>query len=91
MIEVSNKDALDVTMEEGLFTPASERTEDIEADAVASGLVTFDNVTIGEGVTVACGLAETSGVRRIAATAKAPTICRMESMVIVCGGKCYGK
>jgi len=53
MIEVSKSDALDVTIEEGLFTPASERTEEIEADAVASGLVTFDNVTIREGVTVA--------------------------------------
>lgn len=87
ILEVCSRVALLVTVEEGLFTPASESADDTEEEAAASvGLVEFEKDMIAEGVTVSCGIAETFADRRIVATAKAPTIClRRASMVTVWG------
>jgi len=88
MTEESTRDALLVTVEEALLTPASARADDIEDEAAAPavGLVEFEYDVMAEGVTVICGIAETFVDRRIAATANAPTVClRRASIVTVWG------
>lgn len=76
-----------MTVVEGLFTPASESADDTEDEADAPvGLVEFERYMIAEGVTVACGIADTFVDRRIVATAKAPTICLRKASIVTVRG-----